>query len=163
MKNMDWWEQGRFGMFIHFGIYAVTEGAWEGEVVPTLVEWMQFRKQIPLERYKQLAEGLTLEKFDAREYARLAKAAGMKYVCITAKHHDGFAMYDSTYSDYNVVKMTPSHRDVVRELAEEVRRAGLKMCVYYSHALDWEDPDAFGNTWDYPEAGKVFRQFLDGK
>ena len=75
MKNMDWWEQGRFGMFIHFGIYTVTEGAWEGEVVPTLVEWMQFRKQIPLERYRQLAEGLTLEKFDAREYVRLAKAA----------------------------------------------------------------------------------------
>ncbi len=84
MKNMDWWEQGRFGMFIHFGIYAVTEGAWEGEVVPTLVEWMQFRKQIPLERYKQLAEGLTLEKFNAKEYVRLAKAAGMKYVCTTA-------------------------------------------------------------------------------
>lgn len=163
MKNLDWWEQARFGMFIHFGIYAATQGAWDGEEVPTLVEWIQFRKQIPLEQYSKLAGELTLEKFDPAKYAALAKAAGMKYVVLTAKHHDGFAMYDSAYSSYNVVKMTPSHRDVLRELADEVRKAGLKMCVYYSHALDWEDPDAFGNTWDYPEDKKVFRNFMDGK
>lgn len=162
-SSLEWWQESRFGMFIHFGIYAVSEGIWKDGPVTGLVEWMQFSKKIPLAEYRELAKGLTLENFDADAYAALAKAAGMKYVVFTAKHHDGFAMYNSKYSDYNVVKMCPGHRDVAAELAEAVRKAGLKMCFYYSQALDWEDPDAFGNTWDFPEDQKVYRRFLDGK
>lgn len=162
-NDLAWWSEGRFGLFIHFGIYAVSEGKWNGEEVPGLVEWMQCKKQIPISEYKQLAENLTLEKFDANTYANLAKAAGMKYVTFTAKHHDGFAMYDSKCSAYNVVAMCPAHRDIARELAEAVRAVGLKMCFYYSQALDWEDENAFGNTWDFNGEDKVYRKFLDGK
>ena len=162
-KDLKWWLDDRFGMFIHFGIYASLAGKWNGEEVPGLVEWMQCRKRIPVAEYQKAAMGLTLENFNAKEYAELAKAAGMKYVVFTAKHHDGFAMYDSKCSDYNVVKMCPAHRDVARELAEAVRKAGLTMCFYYSQALDWEDPDAFGNDWDFPEEKKQYRRFLDGK
>lgn len=160
---MKWWRESRFGMFIHFGIYAVAEGMWKGEPVEGLAEWMQFRRRIPVCEYEKLAEGLTLRNFDAKAIVDLAKAAGMKYIVYTAKHHDGFAMYDSKYSDYNVVKMCPSHRDPARELAEEAHKAGLKMCFYYSQVLDWQDPDAFGNDWDYDPSKKVFRRFLDGK
>ncbi len=162
-ENLKWWLDDRFGMFIHFGIYASLAGKWKGEEVPGLVEWMQCRKRIPIAEYQEAANGLTLENFDAKKYAELAKVAGMKYVVFTAKHHDGFAMYDSKFSNYNVVKMCPSHRDVARELAEEVRKAGLTMCFYYSQALDWEDPDAFGNDWDFPADKKQYRRFLDGK
>ena len=161
--SMKWWLDSRFGMFIHFGIFAASEGKWKGQESPGLVEWMQCREQIPVAQYRKFAEKLTLENFRAEEYASLAKAAGMKYVVFTAKHHDGFAMYDSKCSDYNVVKMCLPHRDVARELADAVRKAGLKMCFYYSQALDWEDPDAFGNTWDFQEEQKVYRRFLDGK
>lgn len=160
---MDWWRESRFGMFIHFGIYAAAEGMWKGEPVQGLAEWMQCKRQIPIQEYQTLAEHVTLERFNAEAYAELARKAGMKYVVFTAKHHDGFAMYDSKYSSYNVVSMCPSHRDPARELADAVRSAGLKMCFYYSQALDWEDPDAFGNTWDFKEDEKNYRRFLDGK
>lgn len=162
-SSLQWWQESRFGMFIHFGIYAVSQGMWKGQETPGLAEWMQCKRQIPIAEYQELAKGLTLENFNAESYAALAKAAGMKYVVLTAKHHDGFAMYNSKYSDYNVVNMCPSHRDVAAELAEAVRKAGLKMCFYYSQTLDWEDADAFGNTWDFAEDQKVYRRFLDGK
>lgn len=162
-RGLKWWQESRFGMFIHFGIYAVSEGKWKGEEVPGLAEWLQFKREIPVEEYRELAAGLTLEKFNAEAYAKLARAAGMKYVVLTAKHHDGFAMYDSKCSGYNVAELCPGHRDVAAELAEAVRKEGLKMCFYYSQALDWEDPNAFGNTWDYPAEEKVYRRFLDGK
>lgn len=160
---LKWWKEARFGMFIHFGIYSVLAGEWEGQEIPGIGEWIQSRARIPLSEYRKYAEKLTLEEFNAEEYVRLAKAAGMKYIVFTSKHHDGFAMYDSKYSDYNIVKMGPSHRDPVKELAEAARKEGIKFCVYYSQALDWEDPDATGNDWDYDPDQKDFRRFLNGK
>lgn len=161
--TLDWWREARFGMFIHFGLYSAMEGIWKGEEVPGLGEWAQCRARIPLEEYKKNAKKVTLEEFDAEKYVQLAKDAGMKYIVFTAKHHDGFAMYDSKYSDYNIVKMGPSGRDPAKELAEAAKKAGLTMCFYYSQALDWEDPDATGNDWDYDPEKKDFRRFLDGK
>lgn len=160
---LDWWRKARFGMFIHFGLYSAMEGIWKGEEIPGLGEWAQCRARIPLKEYKKNAEKVTLEAFDAEKYVQLAKDAGMKYIVFTAKHHDGFAMYDSQYSDYSIVKMGPSGRDPAKELAEAAKKAGLTMCFYYSQALDWEDPDATGNDWDYDAEKKDFRRFLDGK
>jgi len=160
---LSWWREARFGMFIHWGIYSATEGYWNGVETKGIGEWIQCRERIPLKDYAQFAKKLTLERFDAREYARLAKRAGMKYVVITAKHHDGFAMWNSKASDYNVVKMGPSGRDPLRELSEAVRAEGLTMCFYYSQAHDWEDPNATGNDWDYDPAQKDFGKFIEGK
>lgn len=161
--RLAWWREARFGMFIHFGLYSALEGSWNGEEEKGIGEWIQARKKIPLADYRTYAPKLTLEKFDAKEYVRLAKAAGMKYIVFTSKHHEGFAMYDSAYSDYNVVNMGPSHRDPAKELAEAAREAGIKLCFYYSQALDWEDPDGVGNDWDYDPEKKDVQRFIDGK
>ena len=93
----------------------------------------------------------------------LAKATGMKYLVITAKHHDGFAMYHSQVSHYNIVDWTPFKRDPVKELAEACRKAGIRFCVYYSHREDWDDPDGYGNNWDYDRSKKNFERYLDEK
>lgn len=165
-KNNDklaWWREARFGMFIHFGIYSAMEGSFRGKEEPGIGEWIQAKMKIPLKDYREFASKLTLEKFDAREYVQLAKDAGMKYIVFTSKHHDGFAMYDSAYSDYNIVKMGPSHRDPARELADAAREAGLTICFYYSQALDWEDTDGVGNEWDYNPEEKDVQRFIDGK
>ncbi|MGN0314250.1 MAG: alpha-L-fucosidase [Fusicatenibacter sp.] len=162
-KGLEWWNEARFGMFIHFGIYSGLAGEWRGQEIPGIGEWIQNRAKIPLKEYREYAGKLTLEEFDAEEYVQLAKAAGMKYIVFTAKHHDGFAMYHSEYSEYNIVRMGPSGRDPVKELADAAHKAGIKMCLYYSQALDWEDPDATGNDWDYDPGKKDFRRFLDGK
>ena len=161
--SLLWWREARYGMFIHFGLYSALEGSYKGEEEPGIGEWIQARKRIPLKDYQTYAPKLTLEKFDAEEYVRLAKEAGMKYIVFTSKHHEGFAMYDSAYSDYNVVKMCPSHRDPAKELAKAAKKAGIKMCFYYSQALDWEDPDGVGNDWDYNPENKDVQRFVDGK
>lgn len=161
--SLDWWRDARFGMFIHWGIYSGLEGFWKGEETNSLGEWLQCHKKIPLKEYSKWAEKLTLENFDADFYVKLAKDAGMKYIVLTAKHHDGFAMYDSAVSDYNIVKMGPSHRDPLRELAIAAQRHGLKICCYYSQSLDWEDPDGEFNDWDYDPAQKDLDRFLENK
>ncbi len=162
-KNIEWWREARFGMFIHWGIYSATEGFWNGVETKGIGEWIQCREQIPLSEYGKYAEKITLEKFNAKEWVGIAKEAGCKYIVLTAKHHEGFAMFDSKCSDYNVVKMGPSHRDPSMELTEAAYEVGLKMCFYYSQALDWEDRDAVGNNWDYNKEEKDFSRYLEGK
>jgi alpha-L-fucosidase len=163
LDKLVWWREARFGLFIHWGVYSALEGSWQGRETQGIPEWIQCRERIPLAEYRKFAPDLTLKNFDARAIVALAKSTGMKYIVMTAKHHDGFAMFDSQVSDYNIVKMGPSRRDPCRELAEAAREAGLTMCFYYSQALDWEDPDAAGNDWDFDPAKKDFRRFLDGK
>ena len=162
-SSLAGWRQARFGMFIHWGIYSAMEGYWNGKETKGIGEWIQSRERIPLKDYAEFAKKLTLENFAAGQYARLARQAGMKYVVLTAKHHDGFAMWDSKASDYNIVKMGPSGRDPLRELADAVRAEGLTMCVYYSQALDWQDPNAKGNDWDFDPEKKDFARFIEGK
>ena len=141
----------KFGMFIHWGLYAVPAGEWKGEYVRGIGEWIMNRKQIPVKEYEKLAEQFNPLKFDANQWSQLAKDAGMKYMVITSKHHDGFAMYHSRVSNYNIVDRTLFKRDPMTELAKANARRGIKFGFYYSQAQDWHKPNAAGNTWDFPE------------
>jgi hypothetical protein len=120
------------------------------------------QRQDTVKEYRKLAEQFNPQKFDAKAWVGQAKAAGMKYITITSKHHDGFALYGSKASSYNIVDATPFKRDPIKELAEECRRQGLKMCFYYSQVQDWNEPGGYGNTWDFPVQGD-FQKYLDEK
>ena len=174
--RMNWWHEARFGMFIHWGVYSQAGGDWKGTT--NHAEWLQFTAKIPLAEYTQFARSFNPVKFDADAWVKLAKDAGMKYLVITAKHHDGFAMYDSPSSAHNVVKGTAFQRDPLRELAAACRKQGLRFCVYYSLGRDWADPDVptgrpdsqtsppgwRSNTLDYPnEEGKDFAKYFERK
>ena len=139
--RMAWWRDARFGMFIHWGLYAVPAGTWKGERVGGLGEWIQERAKIPGDEYAPLTRQFDPAQFDADEWVRIAKDAGMKYIIITSKHHDGFAIFDSKVSNYDIVDATPYRRDAIRALATAARGAGLKFGVYYS-IMDWHHPDA---------------------
>ncbi|MBT3379690.1 MAG: alpha-L-fucosidase [Lentisphaerae bacterium] len=160
--DMTWWRDARFGMFIHWGLYSIPAGEWRGERVPRAAEWIMNRAQIPVCEYEKLAAQFNPLDFDADAIAGLAKEAGMRYLVITAKHHDGFALFKSNASSYNVVDATPFKRDIIGELAAACDRQGIRFGVYYSQAQDWHHPDAAGNTWDWPDDSKKdFRKFLD--
>jgi alpha-L-fucosidase len=137
--QLDAFNEAKFGMFIHWGLYAIPAGEWKGERLPGISEWIMQRAQIPRAEYAALAEEFNPVKFDADEWVAIAKGAGMRYMVITSKHHDGFAMFDSEVSDYDVVDATPFGRDVVGELHAACERAGLWFGVYYSHSIDWYD------------------------
>ena len=150
----------RFGMFIHFGIYSVAGGIWKGREQGRnrYAEWLKYQAlwpdggAIPDEEYNALASGLPLERFNAEEWVLEAKNAGMKYIVVTSKHHDGFALYDSRVSGYNIKKMTPFKRDFLRELKDACDRHGILLGAYYSHWLDWEFPGGGLPLWpEIPE------------
>ena len=163
-KRLEWFRDARFGMFIHWGLYAVPAGEWKGKPIPGLGEWIMNRAKIPAKEYEQLAPQFNPVKFNAEEIVRLAKNAGMKYIVITSKHHDGFAMYHSRASKFNIVDATPFKRDPLKELAEAAQKAGIKLGFYYSQTQDWREPDAVGNDWDFPdESKKNFAKYLEEK
>lgn len=164
VNKMSWWREAKFGMFIHWGLYAVPAGVWQGKEVNGIGEWIMKRARIPISEYKQLAEQFNPVQFNAREWVEIAQQAGMKYIVITAKHHDGFCMYHSKVSKYNIVDATPFGRDPMKELADECAKAGLKLCFYYSQTQDWYEKDAVGNDWDFPNAEeKNFGHYLEEK
>ena len=140
-ERMEWWREARFGMFIHWGLYAVPAGEWKGEKVPGIGEWIMERAKIPVSEYESLAKQFNPVKFDAQQWVQIAKNAGMKYIVITSKHHDGFCLWDTKYTDYDVIDATPFKRDILGELAEECRKQGIKLCFYHS-IMDWHHPDA---------------------
>jgi alpha-L-fucosidase len=157
MTNQDrdplaWWREARFGMFIHWGIYSVPAGIWKGQPVPSLGEWIMHNAKIPYEEYSQLAKQFNPIKFSAKEWVSLAAQAGMKYLVITAKHHDGFAMFDSS-NPYNIVDATPYGHDVMRDLADACGKYGLQMCFYYSQDQDWAEPGASGHWEEVADKG----------
>jgi len=172
-QKLAWWSDARFGMFIHWGLYAQWGCHYpgtNGELLNGGSEHMMLRLKIPLAKYAQIADVFNPTNFNANEWVAIAKNAGMKYMVITSKHHDGFAMYDSASSDYNIVKRTPWQRDPIKELADACQRQGLKFGVYYSLGRDWADPDVptkdgnRSNTWDYPdESKKVFARYFERK
>ena len=135
--RMDWWREARFGLFIHWGLYAIPAGEWEGGT--NHAEWIRTTARIPRETYEDFLAWFDPVKFDANEWARLAKEAGMRYVVITSKHHDGFCLFDSAQTEWDVMS-TPFQRDILAELAEACRRHGLAMCWYHS-IMDWHHPD----------------------
>jgi alpha-L-fucosidase len=135
--RMAWWREARFGMFIHWGLYAVPAGKWGDK--DTYGEWIMNHAHIPVEEYERLRERFNPVNFDAHAIVRAAKSAGMRYIVITAKHHDGFCLWDSKFTDYDVMS-TPFHRDIIREMADACRDEGVRLCLYYS-IMDWHHPD----------------------
>ena len=162
--KLKWFREAKFGLFIHWGLYAVPAGEWKGQPVAGLGEWIMNRAKIPVKEYEPLAAQFNPTRFNAEEWVQLAEDAGMKYLVITSKHHDGFAMYHSAVTKYNVFDATPFHRDPLKELAAACARHGIKFGLYYSQAQDWHEPNGAGNTWDFgPEDKKDFDQYLRGK
>jgi alpha-L-fucosidase len=137
--RMQWWREARFGMFIHWGIYSVPAGTYHGKQIPSLGEWIMNNGEIPVATYADFARQFDPVKFNADAWVSLAKAAGMKYMIITAKHHDGFAMFKSS-DPFNIVDATPFHRDPIKELSEAAAKQGIKFGVYYSQDQDWHHP-----------------------
>ncbi len=160
-----WFRESRFAMFIHWGLYSQAAGGWNGRVYHGIAEWLMRNARIPVSDYESLAAQFNPLDFDARAWVRLAKVAGMKYIVITAKHHDGFAMFKSAASAYNIVDATPFGRDPIAELADACREGGLKLGFYYSQFQDWHEPDAGGNDWDFPQpmAARDFNRYLHAK
>ncbi len=147
-ERARWFTDARFGMFIHWGIYSGAEGTWKGEKLRydnDYAEWIFYRNRIDKEEYVSLLKRFDWDNIDPEKWVILAKKAGMKYITLTAKHHDGFALWDSKVTDYDIAAYTSPKRDIVKELAEACKKHGLKMGLYYSHWVDWEHP--YG--WDH--------------
>ncbi len=162
--KMKWFRDAKFGLFIHWGLYSIPAGEWKGEAIPGIGEWIMNRAKIPVAEYEQLAKQFNPVKFDAEAWVQMAQDAGMKYLVITSKHHDGFAMYHSLVSKYNVYDATPWHHDLLADLAAACARHGIKFGFYYSQSQDWHEPNGAGNTWDFgPDDKKDYDQYLRSK
>jgi alpha-L-fucosidase len=179
--SLERFNDAKFGMFIHWGAYAVPAGIWKGEKIGGLGEWIFYHAQIPRAEYKQMCQQFNPVKFDADVWVKLAKAAGMRYIVAMPKHHDGFAMYDSKVSDYDIIDGTRFGRDPMMELYQACQRHGIRFAIYYSHATDWMDggdagvaeyrkqhPEDTGkwaswpaNTWD--PAPVSFDEYIESK
>jgi len=163
-RRLAWFHEAKYGLFIHWGLYAIPAGEWKGARIPGIGEWIMNRARIPVAEYEALARQFNPVKFDADAWVRLASDAGMKYIVITAKHHDGFALFDSKVSRYDVVDATPFKRDVLKELAAACAKQSMRLGFYYSQAQDWHDPNGAGNTWEFgPDEKKDFDKYLREK
>jgi alpha-L-fucosidase len=162
--RLEWFREAKYGLFIHWGLYAIPAGQWNGKRSLGLGEWVMFRSTVPVKEYEKLAAQFNPVKFNADEWVKLAKDAGMKYIVITSKHHDGFALFKSAASKYNVVDATPFKRDILKELADACARGGIRLGFYYSQSQDWYEPNGAGNTWDFgPDEKKDYDKYLRGK
>src|SRR5918911_3971239 len=155
----EWFRGAKFGMFVHWGVYSVLGRG----------EWVMNVEKMPIADYEPLAARFNPTAFDAKEWVALAKAAGARYITITSKHHDGFAMFGSRLTDWDIVDRTPYKRDVLKQLADECHRQGIKLFFYYSQ-LDWHSPDYFprgqtGRTAGRPESGdwNKYLDYMDGQ
>lgn len=158
--RMEWWRDARFGMFIHWGLYAIPAGEWNGET--NHAEWIRTTAQIPLETYDEFLNDFNPEGFDAEAWVKMAKDAGMKYITITSKHHDGFALYDSEASDFDVMA-TPFKRDILKEIADACHKYDIKLCFYHS-IMDWHHPDYLPRReWERNRSaeGAEFPRYID--
>ncbi len=167
-QKMEWFREAKFGLFIHWGLYAIPAGEWKGQQIRISSEWIMAHAKIPVKEYELLAKQFNPIDFDAEKWVQLAQDAGMKYIVITAKHGDGFAMYYSKVTPYNIYDATPFHRDPLKELAEACAKHGIKLGLYYSQSVDWHEPGGEGNSWDFPkDADKdksgAFDQYLQTK
>jgi alpha-L-fucosidase len=159
--RLKWFREARFGLFIHWGVYAVPAGFWQGK--PAGAEWIMNRGKIPVADYRAVAKDFTAAKYDPNAWAQLAADAGIKYVVITTKHHDGFTLFDSAYSDWNAAKASGAKRDLIEPLVKAVRAKGLKFGAYYSQSQDWVNlGGGKGNTppWDEEQKKGSFDEYL---
>ena len=158
--RMNWFRDARFGMFIHWGLYSIPAGEWNGKYDHG--EWIRTTAQIPLTQYDKFVSQFNPQKFNAEEWVKIAKNAGMKYIVITTKHHDGFCLFDSKYTDFDVMS-TPFKRDIMKELSDAAHKEGIKICWYHS-IMDWHHPDYLPRReWekDRPTTGADFRKYVD--
>jgi alpha-L-fucosidase len=155
--RMQWWREARFGLFIHWGVYSVPAGTYNGKQINGIGEWIMNRGKIPVAEYKAFAKQFNPVKYNPDDWVKLAKDAGMKYIVITSKHHDGFALFDSKATDWDIVDATPYGKDLLKPLAEACRKYGVKLGFYYSQAQDWNHPggSASGGHWDKAQDGDM--------
>jgi len=185
-ERMEWWREARFGMFIHWGVYALPAGIWDGRQIGGIGEWIMNRGKIPVADYQRMAKNFNPVKYDPDAWVRMAKDAGMKYIVITSKHHDGFALFETKASKWNVVDATAYGKDLLKPLAEACKKYNIKLGFYYSQAQDWNNPggsaarkptkegwanpdsviiDAYTKEhkghWDPAQEKKTFAQYID--
>ena len=174
MDNLEWFRKAKFGMMVHFGLYSLLAGEWGGKRIPWIGEWIRLTARIPMEDYHKLATAFNPILFNAEEWVLTAKSAGMNYIVVTAKHHEGFCLFKSSYDTFNSVDGTPFGRDIIAEIAEACRKHDMKLGLYYSQELDWNEYDGGGywyntknghksNDWDFPDEenkdfDRLFRQ-----
>ena len=139
--DMEWWREARFGMFIHLGLYSVAAGQWNGKDIDGIGEWIQNFAKIPNSDYEKLAADFTLANYNPEEWVMLAKQAGARYIVFTTKHHEGFSLYPSDVSDFDIER-TPYKKDPLKELVEACRKHDMKIGFYYSHRQDWREEEA---------------------
>ena len=185
-QRMLWWREARFGMFIHWGVYSVPAGSWDGRQIGGIGEWIMNRAKIPVADYQRMAKQFNPVNYDPDAWVKMAKDAGMKYIVITSKHHDGFALFETKASKWNVVDATEYGKDLLKPLAEACKKYGIKLGFYYSQAQDWNNPggsaarkvtkegwanpdsviiDAYtkehNGHWDPAQEKKTFAQYID--
>jgi alpha-L-fucosidase len=160
-ERMEWWREARFGMFIHWGVYAVPAGTNDGHRIGHAAEWIMNRGKIPVAQYQQFAHQFNPVKYDPEAWVRMAKEAGMKYIVITAKHHDGFALFKTSASKWNVVDATPYGKDLLKPLAAACKKYGIRLGFYYSQAQDWNNPGGAAarkvtsEGWANPDSAQI--------
>ena len=169
--KMEWFREARLGLFINWGGYTAFAGEWKGR--SDYGEFIMLEARIPIREYEPEVRKLNPFRFDADKWVKAAKNMGARYIVYSAKHHDGFAMYHSPCSEYNLCDFTSFHRDPLKELAVACRKHGLKLGIYYSLGRDWHDPDVptnwptkggRSNTWDYPdEDAKDVNRYMERK
>ena len=163
--RMEWWREARFGLFIHWGVYSVPAGTYNGERIDGIGEWIMKRAEIPVSEYKAYAQDFNPVNYDPKAWVKMAKDAGMKYIVITSKHHDGFALFDSKVSDWDIADASPYGKDLLKPLVRAAKKEGIKIGFYYSQAQDWTHPGGAksglkeGEYWD-PVHGGDFDEYL---
>lgn len=168
VARMAWFRDAKFGLFVHWGLYSIPAGSWNGRRSPGYAEHVMKMMRVPRREYERLAAEFNSAEFDADAWVEMAIDAGMRYMVVTAKHHDGFAMFDSGVSTYDVVDATPGHRDLLKELAAACARRKFPLGFYYSHAQDWAEAGGLDNDWDFPtnaqkESSGAFDRYLRTK
>jgi alpha-L-fucosidase len=160
--RLQWWTDAKFGLFIHWGVYSVPAGTYNGKQIESIGEWIMYNGEIPSATYKEYAKNFNPVNYNPEAWVKMAKDAGMKYIVITSKHHDGFGLFDSKVTDWDVVDASPYGKDLLRPLVEAARKEGIKIGFYYSQAQDWNHPGggAYKPKWDSAQNGS-FDTYLD--
>lgn len=161
--NIQWFKDAKFGMFMHWGLYSKLGGEWKNRNYYGSGEWIMNVAKAGVDEYAETASDMDLTDFNPEEWALIAKKAGIKYVVVTAKHHEGFAMYDSKVSDFTIVKATKYGKDPMKPLSEEMRKQGIQFGFYYSQFLDWHEPNGGGNRWSFNESKKDYQKYYAEK
>ncbi len=161
--NIQWFKNAKFGMFIHWGLYSKLAGTWKGKNYYGSGEWIMNQAKIPVSEYRKIAETFNPVNFNADEWTQLAQDAGIRYMVITAKHHEGFSMYDSKVTDFDIVEATPYKKDPMKALSDAARKRGIHFGFYYSQFQDWYEPNGGRNSWDFDESSKDYQSYYKQK